>query len=108
MIYVYVHYIWIISIHKCARMPGRAVLLEISMIVDVGRRSSGCIGWNRSAADSVFNSNSTFQSRSYAQINNGNGALDLIFRCTVCIAEAKDVQLWKGLKNRGVLWSQNN
>lgn len=80
IIYVSVHYIWIIYIHKCERMPARAMLLEILMIVDVGRRSSGCIGWNRSAADSVFNSNSTFQPWSYAQINKWEmGFLTLFF-----------------------------
>lgn len=53
------------------------------------------------AADSVFNSDLTLQSRLYAQINNGNITLDLIFRCTICIAEAKDVQLLRGLKKPG-------
>lgn len=101
IIYIYVHYIWIIYIHKCERMPARAMLLEILMIVDVGRRSSECIGWNRSAADSVFNSNSTFQPWSYAQINKWEmGFLTLFFCCAACIAEARDIQLRKGLKKR--------
>jgi len=45
-----------------------------------------------------------FQSRSYTQIN-GNKALDLILRYTVCIAGAKDIQLRKGFKNEDALVS---
>lgn len=57
----YIHiraHIHIYTLHRdylYINVPAHAVLLEISMIIDVGRRSSGCIGWNRSAADSVFN-----------------------------------------------------
>jgi len=101
-IHVHVHYIWIIYIHKCQRAWCHS-RYRWSSTSDAGQVDASV----EIAADSVFNSNSTLQSWSYAQINNGKIKLLTLFSVAQfnrCIGKAKDVQLRKNLKKR----SRNN